>query len=752
MSSAPHYHHHHHHSAKVAERHAARINVYMCIVSVASFVLTTAALSSSFCFDHSSRLLHESAEFCPLGVVFHWISFGCMLALDALLCVAYFYRANVRALHDRLLSTREAFWQTELVWIFLLELFILNLQPLPWVPVSSFAWGPQFALFMLMRVYLLLRAFKDRSTLNMQRDEIISEIHAAQNKKSAFQKDALHAQLEPWLDNVPAISSPTAAASSMPLPSPVANSSLTAPHARVSWDTAIAATGSAAECHRPGTPQASPNASSTRARSLSTASLLSIAEQQQQQQLKARQKDLQRELRRNRRIQSATHSLHVLDFRAVMKTYFHANPFTSLVLANMFLLFFCSYSVYLTERSNFINLETREYVDVSQLAGPHGEAATASSLAAATVGLYPSKFGWFSNCVWFALVTVTTVGYGEMTPVSALGRLAVSVSIIGGVIWTALLVGWVTGRIAPTPFQSAVLDWLTDRHLRALKRDLAARIIQCAWREVVRRRLEIKKKEEDEARAREQGNLSSLLIQRLIAPISNMLTGSQRRRKVPDSADASQAHSSVPMSAASTLSAIGETAVTSKMPDQSRMGRDALSLQMDTTEPPPPPPKFSFASSMSSLGGGPSLSPRSSMKYLAPESASLPPALSLDAPAVTLTSFSASSASSSALPPKRASLDRRLPSGLSPILSATAMPRQPFRLPRITQLARKLRAALGEEEDQAELRALHSSNRSVGDHAAGAGGSSKASSDAQLAAALASMNLAFAAHTAQVHF
>jgi hypothetical protein len=97
----------------------------------------------------------------------------------------------------------------------------------------------------------------------------------------------------------------------------------------------------------------------------------------------------------------------------------------------------------------------------------------------------------------------------KQVPVGTFGRTVVGISIIGGVIWSSLIGGYVSGVIAPTPFQRSVLEWVKTRHLRERKRDIAARIIQCAWREVLRRRADIAQRK---ARAQVRAMLFKMLF------------------------------------------------------------------------------------------------------------------------------------------------------------------------------------------------------------------------------------------------
>src|SRR4029077_18306172 len=60
----------------------------------------------------------------------------------------------------------------------------------------------------------------------------------------------------------------------------------------------------------------------------------------------------------------------------------------------------------------------------------------------------PDKFGTIPDAMWWAIVTLGTIGYGDVVPVTALGRVVASITIFVGLIMVALPIGIVATAFA----------------------------------------------------------------------------------------------------------------------------------------------------------------------------------------------------------------------------------------------------------------------------------------------------------------
>lgn len=80
------------------------------------------------------------------------------------------------------------------------------------------------------------------------------------------------------------------------------------------------------------------------------------------------------------------------------------------------------------------------------LSGAVLAAATAMHLAEHDV--QPERFGSIPAAMWWAVVTLTTVGYGDVVPVTVLGRVIGGITMIAGLVMLALPVGIVASAFA----------------------------------------------------------------------------------------------------------------------------------------------------------------------------------------------------------------------------------------------------------------------------------------------------------------
>jgi voltage-gated potassium channel len=72
----------------------------------------------------------------------------------------------------------------------------------------------------------------------------------------------------------------------------------------------------------------------------------------------------------------------------------------------------------------------------------------------------PDKFGTIPLSMWWAVVTLTTVGYGDVVPVTIVGRMIAGVTMIGGLMMLALPIGVISTAFAEQIHrQEFVVTW-----------------------------------------------------------------------------------------------------------------------------------------------------------------------------------------------------------------------------------------------------------------------------------------------------
>jgi len=65
----------------------------------------------------------------------------------------------------------------------------------------------------------------------------------------------------------------------------------------------------------------------------------------------------------------------------------------------------------------------------------------ATALYWAEGSIQPEKFGSIPRALWWAIITLTTVGYGDVSPITPLGKMLASVVALGGVALVAMPAG-----------------------------------------------------------------------------------------------------------------------------------------------------------------------------------------------------------------------------------------------------------------------------------------------------------------------
>ncbi len=86
-----------------------------------------------------------------------------------------------------------------------------------------------------------------------------------------------------------------------------------------------------------------------------------------------------------------------------------------------------------------------------------------------------TKINSFGIAIWWSITTVTTVGYGDVYPITNAGRVIAVLLMIGGIglvgVVTAALASWIIERVAE---EETVLQAATVRHIEELRSEIRA--------------------------------------------------------------------------------------------------------------------------------------------------------------------------------------------------------------------------------------------------------------------------------------
>ena len=73
---------------------------------------------------------------------------------------------------------------------------------------------------------------------------------------------------------------------------------------------------------------------------------------------------------------------------------------------------------------------------------------SSSALYIVESDVQPNEFGSIPETMWWSIITLTTVGYGDASPVTAIGKVIAAITALMGVMTVALLTGIVANAFA----------------------------------------------------------------------------------------------------------------------------------------------------------------------------------------------------------------------------------------------------------------------------------------------------------------
>ncbi len=158
------------------------------------------------------------------------------------------------------------------------------------------------------------------------------------------------------------------------------------------------------------------------------------------------------------------------------KIFFNRNTATCMLFFLLLLTFVGAFAMHIAERQYYVpKLLTQSGAIIWAPSLPFN--ATGSRVPDPEVWV-PSPFGSYLSSVWFVIETITTVGFGDMIPVTHAGRAIACTLLVCGIVTTSLMVGTFAVTLSPNKLQSQLLRWLEQSQHQTQKEYLAARIVQ----------------------------------------------------------------------------------------------------------------------------------------------------------------------------------------------------------------------------------------------------------------------------------
>ena len=92
---------------------------------------------------------------------------------------------------------------------------------------------------------------------------------------------------------------------------------------------------------------------------------------------------------------------------------------------------------------------------------------------------------YFWNQLWLIVVTATSTGYGDLYPLTHLGRFVCIIAMIGGIVLTAILITAVSTNLELNAGEHRLMNFLQSEHWEQQLKIAACRSIQSWWRRAI---------------------------------------------------------------------------------------------------------------------------------------------------------------------------------------------------------------------------------------------------------------------------
>jgi len=159
------------------------------------------------------------------------------------------------------------------------------------------------------------------------------------------------------------------------------------------------------------------------------------------------------------------HSPFQVDNGAVFMAYYHIYTAEIMIFVFFVSLWLLSYLEYLVERQVWLTPDGDTYRAVDNNFQPPPD------------GSNPWVFNRFDNCLWFTIVTMASLGYGDLYPVTQQGRLVAAIAMIVGITSISMMTTTLINKIEPNDFDEAVANTKVIKSKHHQLQKLAADII-----------------------------------------------------------------------------------------------------------------------------------------------------------------------------------------------------------------------------------------------------------------------------------